>query len=147
MRKLKAPLILAALIPCSQLVSCSQPAGVANDVGNEAASATADAAPDEVRFYGRESFTIVSAQTGVESGTVTEHVRDWGRRRVEIKNAQYVPHVVTVDAGQKLVFVNRDDFYQTVLGSPRRVNPEFNLGLHKAGDEDTRTFEYSEMGF
>jgi len=67
--------------------------------------------------------------------------------RVEIKNAQYVPHVATVDAGQKLAFVNRDDFYQTVLGSPRRVNPEFNLGLHKAGDEESRTFEYSEMGF
>lgn len=67
--------------------------------------------------------------------------------KVEIKNAQYVPHVATMDAGQKLAFVNRDEFYHTVLGSPRRVNPEFNLGLHKAGDEDARVFEYSEMGF
>ncbi len=37
------------------------------------------------RFYGKKEFTIVSKQTGVEAGDITEHVRDWGRRRVEIK--------------------------------------------------------------
>lgn len=67
--------------------------------------------------------------------------------RVEIKNARYEPHAVTVDAGQKLVFANGDEFYHTVLGSPRRVNVEFNEGLHKIGDTVTRTFEYPEMGY
>lgn len=38
------------------------------------------------RFYGRESFTLVGEQTGREAGTFTEHVRDWGRRRVEIND-------------------------------------------------------------
>jgi len=67
--------------------------------------------------------------------------------RVEIKHARYTPHAVTVEAGQKLVFENGDDFYHTVLGSPRRVNVEFNEGLHKKGDTATRTFEYAEMGY
>lgn len=67
--------------------------------------------------------------------------------RVEIKNARFEPHAVTLDVGQKLVFANADGFYHTVLGAPRRVNPEFNLGLHKAGDEEVRTFEFGEMGF
>lgn len=45
----------------------------------------APAADGSERFYGREKFTIVAKQTGVEAGDVVEHVRDYGRRRVEIK--------------------------------------------------------------
>lgn len=52
-----------------------------------AASATlsgpAAAAGDE-RFYGQEKFTIVMEHSGRQTGTTTIHVRDFGRRRVEI---------------------------------------------------------------
>jgi hypothetical protein len=42
---------------------------------------------EEERFYGKERFTLIGTQTGTETGTFTEHVRDYGRKRVEIKNA------------------------------------------------------------
>lgn len=47
---------------------------------------TAPEAGGAERFYGRERFTIVSSQSGAETGEIIEHVRDWGRKRVEIKN-------------------------------------------------------------
>lgn len=127
MRKLTIPQIMAALIAGSQLVSCSQPAGVANGVANETApaAAAAAAAPDEVRFYGRESFTIVSTQTGAESGTVTEHVRDWGRRRVEIKDATLAvagqsirQHHRVVHDGSRIATVDLETGSVTVAENP-----------------------------
>jgi len=55
------------------------------------------------RFYGKEAFTIVSKQTGVETGDITEHVRDWGRRRAEIKNTSISVSGFTRSANQRVV--------------------------------------------
>ena len=44
----------------------------------------ANASAAEPCFYGEESFTIVWDLTGMESGKITEHVMDCGRKRVEI---------------------------------------------------------------
>ncbi len=51
--------------------------------GAPQAGASTSSNADE-KYFGIETFTIVSEQTGDEPGTVVEHVRDWGRRRVEI---------------------------------------------------------------
>jgi hypothetical protein len=37
-------------------------------------------------FYGETSFTIVTKLSGLESGEITEHVMDCGRKRVEIRD-------------------------------------------------------------
>ncbi len=49
--------------------------------GNDTPASTG--APDRF-FYGVEAFTIVSTQTGTESGTVTEYARSWGLERSEV---------------------------------------------------------------
>jgi len=46
------------------------------------------ASTSKKRFYGIESFTIVHKHEGMQTGTVTEHVRDWGNERVEIKKLE-----------------------------------------------------------
>lgn len=53
-----------------------------------AGTAMADpATTSNVHFYEQEKFTVTYELTGSpESGTITEHVMDWGNKRVEIKN-------------------------------------------------------------
>lgn len=66
------------------LTGCERaPATPAADLALAAAAAS-PAAGIERKFFGRETFTIVMEQTGRESGTVTMHYRDWGRRSAEI---------------------------------------------------------------
>ncbi len=48
------------------------------------AAAATPAADSSRKFFGHERFTIVMEQTGRETGTVTLHYRDWGRRSAEI---------------------------------------------------------------
>jgi plastocyanin len=66
---------------------------------------------------------------------------------VEIRSCRFVPRAVTVTAGQKVAFTNRDNFYSTVLGQALRVNPQFNLGLHTIGDTATVEFNEAELGY
>lgn len=49
-----------------------------------AVAACGQSADASERFYGKKSFTIVYEQSGMETGEITEHVRDFGRNRVEI---------------------------------------------------------------
>lgn len=56
------------------------------------------------RFYGKKTFTIVSKQTGVEEGDVTEHVREWGRLRAEIKNTTMSVAGFTQETKQRGIF-------------------------------------------
>lgn len=83
------------LAPALLIAACSKsapPDGTAAsgddsaDAGKSVASAGADAPPADgrERFYGRETYTIVFDQTGMIAGSITEHVRDYGRRRAEI---------------------------------------------------------------
>jgi hypothetical protein len=68
--------------------ACNQQSGEtpASSQTPPAATQSAAASDGGERFYGRERFTLVGTQTGAESGTYTEHVRDWGRNRAEIKD-------------------------------------------------------------
>ena len=38
------------------------------------------------KFFEIENFTVVRKLEGIQSGTVTEHIRDWGRQRAEIRD-------------------------------------------------------------
>ncbi len=64
-------------------MGCSPPAGAP---GEKDAAQTAAAAGGEERLYGQEKFTLVYKLTGQQSGSVTEHNRAWGRKRVEIND-------------------------------------------------------------
>lgn len=55
------------------------------------------------RFYGREAFTIVYVQDGAEAGRVTEHVRDWGRRRAEIVRTTTKVSTVVIEKDNRMV--------------------------------------------
>jgi hypothetical protein len=68
-------------------------------------------------------------------------------QRVQVKAGRYEPRTVALRAEQPLTFVAGDEFYNTVLGTPGQLNREFNLGLHKAGDEQTVAFQYAQLGF
>lgn len=80
-------MIRNTLIVCSALLvlmGCDRaPAAPAPDLALAAAVAT-PVADHNRKFFGREAFTIVMEQTGRETGTVTMHYRDWGRRSAEI---------------------------------------------------------------
>ena len=56
------------------------------------------------RFYGKKSFTIVSEQTGVEAGSVIEHVREWGRVRAEIKDTTMSVAGFSQDTKQRAIY-------------------------------------------
>jgi hypothetical protein len=72
--------VLAVL---TALAACSPPAEQAAKT-DEAPAAEA-AGDGRERFYGRETFTLTGTMSGSETGTFTEHVRDWGRTRASIK--------------------------------------------------------------
>lgn len=82
-----------------------------NDAKPRAVSAAAsvparpvgDAAGNGERFFGQEAFTIVSRQTGTETGSVTEHVRAWGRQRAEIYATKVKLGALTIDKDQRIL--------------------------------------------
>ncbi len=79
-----------ALLLCSgmlALAGCERAGETPAATPAENAAAVADpalAADVGRKFFGQETFTIVMEQTGRETGTVTLHYRDWGRRSAEI---------------------------------------------------------------
>ncbi len=71
---------------------------------SELADEDAPEADGTERFYGKRAFTIVSTQTGAEEGDVTEHVRDWGRKRAEIKDTSMSIAGFTQETKQRLIY-------------------------------------------
>ena len=55
------------------------------------------------RFYGIESFTIVHKHEGMQTGTVTEHVRDWGNERVEIRKLEMKVGPITQQENKRVI--------------------------------------------
>lgn len=84
--------------------SCTQPPGSApsSQAASDAPSESGGAG--EERFYGRETFTLVGAQSGAESGSFTEHVRDWGRTRAEIKDVTLSMMGITQRTNTRVVY-------------------------------------------
>jgi hypothetical protein len=55
------------------------------------------------RFYGKKAFTIVSKQSGMETGDIVEHVRDWGRRSAQIKTTSIAMGGFTQTTNQRVI--------------------------------------------
>jgi hypothetical protein len=55
-------------------------------------------------FFGIEAFTIESKLTGFESGTLTEHVSDCGRKRAEVKDVTIAVAGFTKRTRQRIVY-------------------------------------------
>lgn len=70
-----------------------------------ALAADPDAPPADgtERFYGKKAFTIVSKQTGMQSGDIVEHVRDWGRRSARITNTSMTMGGFTQTTRQRVI--------------------------------------------
>lgn len=71
------------------------------------------------RFYGKQAFTIVSTQTGMQSGDIVEHVRDWGRRSSRITNTTMTMSGFTQTTRQRVIqngaeFITVDETTGTV---------------------------------
>jgi hypothetical protein len=67
--------------------------------------AAAAASDSKVRFYGQEKFTVsYEVQGSLESGTIVEHVSDWGNKRVEIKNLTLSFGGIKQVTGQRLIY-------------------------------------------
>ncbi len=110
----------------------------------------AAASADGPRFYGEETFTIEYEQTGNQSGSWVEHVRDWGNRRVEIKNLTMsvtVPGLPTqtqtqndrtIYDGDQIININQDTGATTVT-----TNPLYDNLVQSMGDSDG--VEYGQM--
>jgi hypothetical protein len=57
------------------------------------------------KFYGEEKFTVVYNVTGSpESGAVTEHVSDWGNKRVEIKDLTFKYAGIVKTTKQRVIY-------------------------------------------
>lgn len=56
----------------------------------------------------------------------------------------YVPHIVTVQAGQPIKIRNSDDTLHNIHPRPT-VNTEFNIGQPRKGMESTKTFDKQEI--
>lgn len=132
---------LCALGACSKKAETQEEAAAKPETA-EAASASLEDAVDAVqqlatvdpdappadgteRFFGREKFTIVSAQTGAQTGDVTEHVRDWGRQRAEVTHSTVsisgytqAMNQKTVQNGDKIATVNLDTGAVTTMDNP-----------------------------
>lgn len=76
-----SPSRATAFLGTFALAACSQ-GPAPQDRPAEAAAASAAGE----RFLDRESFTIEYAVSGDASGTIVEHVRDWGKRRAEVQD-------------------------------------------------------------
>lgn len=76
--------------------------GAAPSAPAGSADAAADAGAE--KFYGKKAFTIVYSQTGVEAGSVVEHVRDWGARRAEITDTKLTAAGMTIEKSTRVVF-------------------------------------------
>ena len=61
------------------------------------------AGAQEGGFYGIEKFTVVYELQGAENGSITEHVRDWGGLRAEIKDTTFSLGDFTETTRQRVV--------------------------------------------
>lgn len=93
-------MVIAAATLC---VACVPPAGTGGSPEGSAESADTDNGGGE-RFFGRERFTLVGTQSGTESGSFTEYVRDWGRTRAEIKNTTIAVMGITRRTNARVVY-------------------------------------------
>ncbi|MCC6234785.1 MAG: hypothetical protein IT580_19235 [Verrucomicrobiales bacterium] len=60
------------------------------------------------------------------------------------KGCEYVPHILGLQTGQKLIVRNSDPVLHNVHGTPK-INKEFNLAQMAGGKDIERTFESSEV--
>lgn len=60
------------------------------------------------------------------------------------KGCTYVPHIITVQAGQPMKIRNDDDTLHNIHPRPT-VNQEFNIGQPRQGMESTHTFDKQEI--
>ena len=59
-------------------------------------------------------------------------------------HCQFVPHIVALRVGQRLVIRNSDDAMHNINGQAR-VNPAFNFAQAKVGDQATKIFKAAEI--
>ena len=60
------------------------------------------------------------------------------------KGCEYVPHIIGLQTGQKLLVRNSDPVLHNVHGTPK-INKEFNLAQMAGGKDIERTFDQSEV--
>jgi len=155
------------------LAACSQPQGAekAADGAAQAPAALAAASGGDERFFGREAFTLVYRHSGSQSGTSTTHVREYGRKRVEINDTALSvagmthrtrtrviyegPRVITVDAQANTATAITNPLYEQVVAAMRgRSGVEFGeqimtqMGGRKTGESGVfvgQSCEYWEI--
>lgn len=100
-------MFLAAAL-CAAM-ACSPQGG--GETGAQSETGAAETASTETaaggggeRFYGEETFTIVYDQTGAEAGAFTEHVREWGRKRVEIAKTKLSMAGLSIAKDQRIIY-------------------------------------------
>lgn len=170
MKRLCVVLVAAAMAACSPGGekangaggTAVQPAEVANAGGGE-------------RFYGQERFTVVTRHSGRQTGTTTIHVRDWGRRWVEVNDTNLsasginVPtrnrvihegaRTITIDAASGRATAITNPLYDQVVDAMRgRSGVEFGqqimtqMGGRETGESgafaghDCRYWEIASLG-
>lgn len=108
-----------------------------------AAAAVAPAgAQDAPRFFGHEAFTIVSELSGSQTGTVTTHVRDWGRLRVEIRDAEMAVMGFTQPDRQRVIYDGAQiiSIDQTTGAATITDNPIYDSLVQAMDGEDGVSF-------
>jgi len=108
----------AALISLCLLAACSPPA---QEQSAEDETAAVSSEPGQERFYGREQFTMSGTFTGAETGSFTEHVRDWGRTRAVIKDVRTASgreHTRVVYSGADIATIDLETGEVTLVTNP-----------------------------
>jgi plastocyanin len=65
---------------------------------------------------------------------------------IDQQKCVYVPHVLAVQAGQKLSILNSDDTFHNIHSQPKQ-NPAFNIAQQSKGVVNTVSFDHSEGPF
>lgn len=108
------------------------------------APSTAHAADDDIQFYPIESFTLVSTMTGMNAGTKTMHVKDYGRTYVEIEQSTMSmmgftqttnkrtivqgANITTIDEAARTITTSVNPMYENIANQVRNAGSGTELG-------------------
>jgi hypothetical protein len=117
--------------------------GASSESASEPGAPSAD---ERARWFGIESFTVVRKLEGMQTGTVTEHVRDWGNERVEIRDTEI--NIAGFRQTQKQRVISQGDSIVSVdlqAGTATRTKNPMYADMAKAGPGVGKAF-IEQMG-
>lgn len=133
------------------LAACSPDASKETAAATPAAAAPTAAGGPKDRFYDRQAFTVAYTLSGAQTGTRTEHVRDWGARRVMLEDSVMTAMGQREAVRSRLLFEGADTYTVDLATGTRTVmtNPmhaEMVQAMREAGGAQAFGRQFLERG-